>query len=101
MFGDWASPAQAPTSDRNPVMPYNFHFDNPLTHPLFSQAPLLPEAFLTSDGAASMETFFSKQPAGLINSGAITQDDIAWYRAAILKPGELRVGCVYPAGQGV
>jgi hypothetical protein len=48
-----------------------------------------------------METFFSKQPAGLINSGAITQDDIAWYRAAILKPGELRVGCVYPAGQGV
>lgn len=51
------------------------------------QAPALPEASLVAGGAASMETFFLRQPAGVVNPGAMTRDDVDWYRAAMLKPG--------------
>ncbi|KAI8466905.1 MAG: alpha/beta hydrolase fold protein [Monoraphidium minutum] len=51
------------------------------------QAPWLPEASLTVDGAASMDGLFLRQPAGVVNSGAMTEGDVAWYKDAMLKPG--------------
>jgi hypothetical protein len=51
------------------------------------QAPALPEAFLTADGAAAMDSVFIDAPTGVKNSGVMSSADVDWYKAAILKPG--------------
>ncbi|GBF91592.1 epoxide hydrolase [Raphidocelis subcapitata] len=54
---------------------------------LLFQAPALPEAMLTADGAAMMDASFVDGPFALQNPGAMTKEDVDWYKAAVLKPG--------------
>jgi hypothetical protein len=62
-------------------------YSPPHPKPHSPQAPALPEAFLTADGASLADIFFLQQPTGLKNPGAMTAGDVDWYKAALLKPG--------------
>eukprot|EP00877_Chromochloris_zofingiensis_P006577 jgi/Chrzof1/2172/Cz11g04270.t1 len=53
------------------------------------QAPWIPETTLTLHNAAAIDAGFRQPPFGVKNSAAISDDDVAWFRAAALKPGAM------------
>ncbi|KAF8071236.1 ceeh-2 [Scenedesmus sp. PABB004] len=61
------------------------------TYVLLFQARGLAELFLTADnGAVLVPAFLGGPPAGLVNRGATTEPDVAWFRAALCAPGGAR-----------
>lgn len=55
---------------------------------VFQQAPWLPELYFLHHDAAAVDQMFSPgTAAGPCNPDAFKPEDIAWYRAAMQKPG--------------
>ncbi len=59
---------------------------------LFFQLPRLPEALLTRDGAAAIASALRR---GASQPDAFTEDDLAAYRSAFLRPGVARCSLEY------
>jgi hypothetical protein len=62
---------------------------------LGTQAPWLPEKIFTIGNASVMHKAFIDPPMGVKNSGALTEQDIDWFRHSFCQPGAATAALSY------